>query len=95
MDVFLPVFFTTETHYDQVEQDFPGTNRCESRTVTHLLTLQTSVGTFRNGGFTYLKVGLEIVNKPCLLGVLVSIWYLILERSFFHSSCPECLGDVL
>lgn len=45
VDVRLPVLFTTEAHCDQVEQDFPGTNRCESRIITLLLTLQTSGGT--------------------------------------------------
>lgn len=39
-----PVLFTTEAHCDQVEQDFPGTNRCESRIITLLLTLQTTSG---------------------------------------------------
>lgn len=45
MDVRLLVIFTTEAHCDQVEQDFPGTNRCESRIIAHQLTLQMSEGT--------------------------------------------------
>ena len=56
---------TTEAHCDQVEQDFPGTNRCESRIITHLLTLQTSGGTLAcfylgKDCFLYLKLDLKL-----------------------------------
>ncbi len=34
-----------EAHCDQEEQDFPGTNRCDSRIITLQLTLQMSGGT--------------------------------------------------
>lgn len=55
VDVRLPVLFTIEAHCDQVEQDFPGTNGCESRIITHRLTLQMSGGTLAS-------FYLEIVN---------------------------------
>lgn len=57
VDVCLPALFMKEAHCDQVEQDFPGTNRCESRIVTHLVTLQMSGGTL---GSFYLEKGLFI-----------------------------------
>lgn len=64
MDVRLPVLFTTEAHCDQVEQGFPGTNRCESRIVTHLSTLQMSGGTITSfcseDRLWYLKLDLKL-----------------------------------
>lgn len=66
MDIRLPVLFTTEAHCDQVqEQDFPGTNRCESRIITHLLTLQMSGGTLASfysekDCLLYLKLDLKL-----------------------------------
>lgn len=73
VDVRLPVLFTAEARRGQKEQEFPGTNRCELRIITHPLTLQMSQGTktrFYVGGkrivLLVFKVGLEVVNIPCL-----------------------------
>lgn len=57
MDIRVPVLFAAEAHCDQVEQGFPGTNRCESRIITRLLTLQMSGGT----------LSIFYVEKDCLL----------------------------
>lgn len=63
--VLLPTGLT-----DQGDQEFPGTNRCESRIVAHLLTLRMSGGTlaklsFGKGSFIVFKV-VNMLCVPCL-----------------------------
>lgn len=49
-----PYSFLRVARYDQVEQDFPGTNRCESKRIAHLLTLNMSGGTLASFYFEKL-----------------------------------------
>lgn len=74
MDVCLLVLLTTGARCDQTWHKVSGTNRCESRIITHLMTLRMRGGTlasfFLEHSLLVFKTELEVVHTsivraPC------------------------------